>query len=209
MSFRLFGKGLACLIFYMIADAGIEMNNYSILEDCIRDTFSRVVWSHKIQEKQADIYQSQYTVLMVVNIFSSSLTSAGIVSLLWFDELYIKIISALLSFVTVSVSAYIKQFNLNAMVKSHKSTATKLLAARDELTCLLMKCRLQDMSIGELREQYESLVKKIDEIYADAPNTSNKAVKLAKEALQVTGDNTFTDEEINSYMPIALKKEHT
>lgn len=145
MSFRLFGKGLACLIFYMIADAGIEMNNYSILEDCIRDTFSRVVWSHKIQEKQADIYQSQYTVLMVVNIFSSSLTSAGIVSLLWFDELYIKIISALLSFVTVSVSAYIKQFNLNTMVKSHKSTATKLLAARDELTCLLMKCRLQDM----------------------------------------------------------------
>lgn len=121
------------------------MNNYSILEDCIRDTFSRVVWSHKIQEKQADIYQSQYTVLMVVNIFSSSLTSAGIVSLLWFDELYIKIISALLSFVTVSVSAYIKQFNLNTMVKSHKSTATKLLAARDELTCLLMKCRLQDM----------------------------------------------------------------
>ena len=31
-------------------------NEYSILEDSVRNTFGSVVWSHKIQEKQADIY---------------------------------------------------------------------------------------------------------------------------------------------------------
>ena len=35
-------------------------DKYGILEDSVRDMFARAVWTHKIQEKQADIYQKQY-----------------------------------------------------------------------------------------------------------------------------------------------------
>ena len=41
----------------------------------------------------------------------------------------------------------------------------------------------------------------------NAPATTNQAVKMAKDALQVTEDNTFSEEEIDSYLPPALKKE--
>ena len=33
-------------------------NEYAILEDSVRNTFGSVVWSHKIQEKQADIFRN-------------------------------------------------------------------------------------------------------------------------------------------------------
>ena len=47
---------------------------------------------------------------------------------------------------------------------------------------------------------------KANETYKDAPTTTDKAVELAKEALQVKGDNTFTIGEIDSYLPVALRK---
>ena len=55
-------------------------DEYSILEDSVRNTFGSVVWSHKIQEKQADIYFSQYKCMETIKIATASLTSVGIVS---------------------------------------------------------------------------------------------------------------------------------
>ena len=51
---------------------------YIILEDSVRNTFGGVIWSHKIQEKQADIYSSQYKYMETAKIVAASLTSVGI-----------------------------------------------------------------------------------------------------------------------------------
>ena len=91
-------------------------DNYKIIEDNLRNTYGSVVWSHKIQEKQADISVKKYKVLEIVRIIASSLTSVGIISLLFSNELWIKIVSALLSFVSVAVSAIFKSFDLQTMI---------------------------------------------------------------------------------------------
>lgn len=182
------------------------MDSYQIIDDCVRNTFNRVVWSHKIQEKQADIYQWRHTIFTTVSIVSSSLTSVGVVSLIFADQLWVKLLSAGLSFVTVFVSTYFKSFDLNTMIKTHKTTAVQLLSARDRLTCLLMKIKLKTVPAEELVGIYENLLEQIDNIYKEAPNTSEKAVRLARKALKITGDNTFTDNEADSYLPTALKK---
>lgn len=36
------------------------IENYKMLEDVVRDSYASVVWSHKIQEKQADIYAEKF-----------------------------------------------------------------------------------------------------------------------------------------------------
>ena len=58
----------------------------------------------------------------------------------------------------------------------------------------------------ESNEIHEDLLKEIDNIYENAPNTSNKAVRMASKALRVTGDNTFSDNEADAYLPAALRK---
>ena len=88
-------------------------NHYNILEDAVRDMLVRAVWTHKIQEKQADIYQKQYKMMETSSILCASLTSVGILSTIFTDQLWIKVLSAILSFVTVFVAAYFKSFDLD------------------------------------------------------------------------------------------------
>jgi len=180
-------------------------DNYKILEDAVRDMFGRAVWSHKIQEKQADIYQEQYKCMEIMSIVSASFTSAGILSTIFTDRLFVKIISTILSFITIFVTAYFKSFDLNKLTKTHKEAANKLLIVRNKMMCMLTSIKLKEKTVAELENRYHELMDEANEIYREAPQTTDKAVAMAKEALQVKGDNTFSDEEINSYLPQSLK----
>jgi hypothetical protein len=182
------------------------VDQYNILEDAVRDMFARAVWSHKIQEKQADIYQTRYKWMETVSILCASLTSVGILSTIFTNQLWIKIVSAILSFATAFIAAYFKSFDLSTLTKSHKETANKLLIVRNEITSLLTSIKLKEKSIAELEDRYRTLMDKANEVYKGAPTTTDKAVALAKEALQVSGDNTFSTDEIDSYLPPALQE---
>ena len=112
-------------------------DQYNILEDAVRDMFARAVWSHKIQEKQADVYQQQYKFMETLNIICASLTSVGILSIIFSDKLWVKIVSTVLSFVTVFIGAYFKSFAPHKLEKAHKEAANNLLIVRNEITCLI------------------------------------------------------------------------
>ena len=58
----------------------MNLEQYQVLLDVVRQQYASVVWTHKIQEKQADIYFKRYNLLEIVNIVFASLTSCGIVS---------------------------------------------------------------------------------------------------------------------------------
>ncbi len=181
-------------------------DEYSILEDSVRNTFGSVVWSHKIQEKQADIYFSQYKCMETIKIITASSTSVGIVSLIFTDQMWLKLASALISFVTVFISAFFKSFDLQTLVSVHNNTAQKLLEIRDELKLLLMLIHLKQKTVNELTVMYQDIVKKLDILYAEAPRTTDRAVKNARTALNVNHDNKFTDEEINCNLPNSLHR---
>ena len=148
----------------------------------------------------------RYKWMETVNILCASLTAVGILSTIFTDRLWIKIASAILSFATAFIAAYFKSFDLTTLTKSHKEAANKLLIVRNEITVLLTSIKLKEKSIAELENRYRDLMDKANEIYKVSPTTTDKAVRLAKEALQVTGDNTFSEEEIDSYLPKTLQK---
>lgn len=179
---------------------------YCKLESSVRDTLGSVVWSHKIQEKQTDIYAKHFKVMETAKILSASLTSVGIVSLIFTDQFWIKIISALISFISVFISAFFKSFDLQTMVGQHKAAANNLLAVRDDLKLLLLQIKLQKSNPDSLYDRYEEIVHQLDKVYADAPNTTDKAVDLARVAFNITKDNTFTDGEIDGFLPVGLRK---
>lgn len=179
---------------------------YCKLESSVRDTLGSVVWSHKIQEKQADIYAKHFKLMETAKILSASITSAGIVSLIFTNQLWIKIVSALISFVSVFVSAFFKSFDLQTMVGQHKAAANNLLVVRDDLKLLILQISIQKYDPDTLYERYEEIVHQLDKVYADAPNTTDKAVNMARTALNITQDNTFTEEDIDGFLPVGLRK---
>lgn len=182
------------------------IDDYSVLENSVRNSYGSIVWSHKIQEKQSDIYAEKFKKMETVNIFAASLTSVGVIAMIFTDPLWLKLISALISLATVFITAYYKAFDLQKLMVSHKATANKLIAVRDKYKVLLIKIKLKSDPIDQLILQYNELVKEVDTIYLDAPSTTDKAVKRASEALKVTQDNTFSEEEIDSFLPASLRR---
>lgn len=184
------------------------IENYKMLEDVVRDSYASVVWSHKIQEKQADIYAEKFKKMETVNIGAASLTSVGIVALIFTDPLWLKLVSALISFATVYITAYFKSFDLQKFITSHKAAANKLIAVRDQYKVLLAEIKLKADSVENLLARYKELVEKTDAIYLEAPTTTDEAVDKASKALKIKKDNTFTDAEIDSFLPLSLRREN-
>lgn len=182
------------------------INNYEVLEDVVRDSYSGVVWSHKIQEKQSDIYAEKFKKMETINIGAASITSVGIIAMVFTDPLWLKLVSALVSFASVYITAYFKSFDLQKLIASHKTIANKLISVRDQYKVLLTEIRLQNDSVENLLKRYNELVKETDTIYLEAPSTTDEAVDRASEALKIKKDNTFSDDEIDSFLPISLRR---
>lgn len=182
------------------------IENYEVLEDVVRDSYSGIVWSHKIQEKQSDIYAEKFKKLETINIFAASLTSVGIVTMIFTDPLWLKLASAIISFATVFITAYFKSFDLQKLITAHKATANRLIAVRDRYKILLTEIKLQNDSVANLLLKYNALVDEADAIYQEAPSTTDEAVERASEALKVKKDNSFSDEEVDSFLPSSLRR---
>lgn len=168
--------------------------------------FASVAWTHKIQEKQAEIYDKRYRILATVNIFAASITSVWFFSLIFTDQTWLKIALAVVSFVTIFISALLKSFDLQSMAKANKATATKLVALRDELQTLNFKIKMSEQPVYSLTDEFEALQKRMHAVYFDAPKTTDATVKMAEEALIIKGDNTFSDKEIDMMLPDTLKR---
>ncbi|MCL1604279.1 SLATT domain-containing protein [Succinatimonas hippei] len=183
-----------------------KIDPYIGLEDLVRNAYASVVWSHKIQEKQSDIYADRFSCLTLSNIILAGLSSAGIITIIFTDPYWLKIISALVAFLSFLITAYFKSFNLLDLNSAHKTTANQLISIRDRYKSLLFKIKYRMNSVTELFNEYQGLQKETSNIYLEAPSTTCKAVAKASEALKVKKDNTFTDEEIDSFLPSSLRR---
>ena len=183
-------------------------NEYRAIDDLVRNHFANVVWTHKIQEKQAEIYEARYKLLATTNIVTASLTSAGVFSTVFVDPTWVKIVSTIAAFVTTAISAYLTSFDYKSMARANKVAATKLVALRDELLILLEKIKFRQQPIQELTAEFDALQKRIHDVYTNAPNTTSKAVDMAEVSLKSNKDGTYTDAEIDSLLPNSLKREN-
>lgn len=181
------------------------MNEYQILLDVVRQTFASVVWTHKIQEKQADIYNERYAFIETINIVIVSITACGIVSLIFTDQMWVKIAASLLSLATVAISIYDKTFHLHDLGTQHKISANKLLLIRNELLQIISDIHIHKESMEDINKRYQELKIKLNKIYSEMPTTTNNAVERASLALKTKEEFTYSEEEIDRFLPPTLK----
>lgn len=180
-------------------------NDYQLLLDEVRQNYASVVWTHKIQEKQADIYHEQYAKLETANILAASATSCGIVSTIFCDSIWAKIIAAVLSFITITITTYFKSFDIKEMEKHNKEYANKFLIIRNRLLHIVCDLHMEKRNIAEINTEYISIMDELNELYVSAPSTTQEAVDRATEALNVDKEYTYTEEEIDNFLPPALR----
>ena len=182
--------------------------DYQVLLDLVRQNFASVVWTHKVQEKQADIYVEYYAKLQTMNIIAASITSCGIVSTIFAGDafqLVLKIVTATLSFFTLCITAYFKSFDLQTLGKQNKEAANQFLVIRNELLQIIGDIHIQKESLQDIEGRYSEIIGRLNELYVSVPSTTDKAIKRATQALSIKQEYTYSEEEIDRFLPASLR----
>lgn len=182
------------------------INKLEILEGQIRQIFAGTVWTHKIQEKQADIYLAKYKCLENWRIGLSAVTTSGIITVVFIDKFWLKVVTAIISGVSFFINSYFKMYDLKSLYKQHKTSAIDLLELREELISVLCDIKLGKYDEISLSEKRDEVLKKQMSIYKKCLDAEGKAVDRASDNLKRRQDNTYSDEEIDSYLPVIARK---
>lgn len=181
-------------------------DHVSILEGQLRECYGRVVYSHKTHEKCADILLEQQGRIKFWQIVISAVVTGGIVSTFFGAKEIGAAISALLSASLLALNAYTKDYDLGEIAQKHRQAGSDLWLIREKYLSLLTDIRVGDVTLELIRSKRDVLLDELHAVYVGAPSTSFKAYSRAQEALKKLEDMTFSDEEIDAFLPKELKR---
>ena len=179
----------------------------SVLEGQLRECFGRVVYSHKTHEKCSDLLLSKLAKIKLGQIILSALATASFVGTIFGDETKIAaILGIFISTALLILNSYTKDYDLGEIAQKHKQAANELWLIRENYLSLLVNVAMSEKPIESLQEQRDELTKQLYAVYSGAPSTTHKAYKKAQKALQKLKDLTFSDAEIDAFLPKELKR---
>jgi hypothetical protein len=184
----------------------VTTENIHVLEGQLRECYGRVVYSHKTHEKCADILLERQGCIKFWQIVISALVTGGIVSTFFGTKDIGAAISAVLSAGLLALNAYTKDYDLGEIAQKHRQAGSGLWIIREKYLSLLTDIRVGDVPLELIRSRRDALVEELHGVYAGAPSTNYAAYSKAQEALKKLEDMTFSDEEIDAFLPKELKR---
>lgn len=180
--------------------------NRAILEGQIRECFGRVVYSHKTHEKCTDILLSRLSNIKLAQIILSAITAGGFIAVVFGAGKIGAIVGVLISTALLALNAYTKKYDLGELAQKHKQAANDLWIIREKYLSLITDLRIGDKPIEMLQQERDELLGELHSVYSAAPTTTFQAYRKAQEALKTLEDMTFTDEEIDAFLPKELRR---
>lgn len=182
------------------------------LEAQIRECFGRVVYSTKTHEKCADLCMRRLQWIKIAQIVLSAITTGGLLTALLGDPKVAygaTVVSALFSTILLVLTAYMKDVDPGQQAEKHKKTASELWDIRESYLSILSDLHDGNLDIPSVREKRDELQSRLAGIYATAPRTNAKAYGIASDGLKAHEEMTFADEEIDKFLPAALRRAPT
>lgn len=182
-------------------------SNHLILSQ-VRESFGRVVYSHKVHEKQADIcfckHRRLQGVLAVLTAIGSVTFLTEVVGLLA-NRTLASLTTSLVALLVTWASLGAKTFNYSEEAEAHRATASQLWNVRESYISLITDLTSGDISSVDAQARRDELQEKAYSIYSTAPRTSSRAFKRAQKGLKSNEEMTFSPYEIDLFLPKALR----
>ncbi|CAA6689986.1 MULTISPECIES: SLATT domain-containing protein [unclassified Lentimonas] len=177
-----------------------------ILEGQLRECYGRVVYSHKTHEKCADILLRHLKTINWLQIILSAIASTGFITAIWGEEKIGAIIGSIVSISLLILNAYTKDYDHGELAQKHRQAAADLWLIREKYLSLLTDLRMEAKSLEAIGKERDLLLQELHAVYSGAPSTNNKAYRAAQHALQNLEDMTFSDDEVDAFLPAELKR---
>jgi len=179
----------------------------SMFEAQLRECFGRVVYAHKTQEKCADIVLHIHKNLKLAQIVISAVVTTSFLLKIFGDNQYALFCGAFLSTVLFGLNTYMKDYDLGEISQKHTHAAIDLWDIRECYLSLLTDLKANQLSVNQVVNQRDELQRRLLNIYSGSPRTYSKAYKEASKALKLNEELTFSDREIDAFLPNELKKQ--
>lgn len=184
----------------------MEQNSQvEILEAQIRECFGRVVWTHKTQEKCADIISKRHNRIKITQIILSALVTTGLFVEVFGDYDWVAVITAIISAILLALNSFVKGHDLGEIAQKHSDSAKDLWDVREKYFSLLVDIKSKRLTTDAIVKTRDELQKELSGIYRGSPRTISAAYKEATESLKLNEELTLTDEEIDLFLPVRLR----
>ncbi len=177
-----------------------------VLEAQVRECYGRVVYSHKTHEKCSDILLARLSTIKLWQIVLSALTTGGFLALALWPQNVGSYVGVIASTILLVLNVYTKDYDLGELAQKHKNAANDLWLVRERYLSLLTDLRVGDFEVVEIRSKRDGLLEELHNAYAGSPATNFKAYQLAQESLKNADEMTFSDSEINAFLPSQLHR---
>lgn len=177
-----------------------------ILTDAIRDSFARTTYTHKTYEKQLEIQYKNLNWYRWIRFVVIAITATGAISVIFIDVYLAKLLTALFAVISLFLTLYGLGLKPEESVSELQRTARDLWYVREKYFHLIADIKSGAINDERAIKIRDELTEKLNEIHHDAPQTTSRAYKKAQEALKLKEEMTFTDTEIDNFLPAGLKK---
>jgi hypothetical protein len=177
-----------------------------ILEGQLRECYGRVVYSHKTHEKCSDILLDRLSSIKLWQIILSALTTGGFISTFLGAGDIGAGVGLILSTILLVLNAYTKNYDLGELAQKHKQAANDIWLIRERYLSLLTDLAMKEKPIEKIKEDRDELLESLHAVYVGSPSTTFEAYRKAQSALQTKEDMTFSDDEIDAFLPSELKR---
>jgi hypothetical protein len=188
-----------------------------LLDYQIRNSYGNVFWTHKIHEKDADMYNKYDSRLKVAQIILSAVSTTGLISVLlgisnsnasspcWIIYLA-TVISTIVSAALLVINSLQKGYSFSVLAAQHADAALKLLNLREDYLSLLYDIKGGFVDVDKIKSRRDDLQKRTVEVYESAPRTTAKGYEKAEESIK-SGEHFYTKESLNQILPPELREE--
>ncbi len=171
----------------------------------IRESFGRVVYSHKTHEKTAEIENKKNKATKWINVVLIALTSGMLTGTIVTSQQVFLYISTILSTLTLAFIIFQLSFNCAEKVEKHRNIAKELWYIRERYVNLITDIMNEQLDNETIVLKRDQLIKELKILYKFAPQTNSKAYRKAGKALKIDEELTFSEQEIDNFLPGELK----
>jgi general stress protein CsbA len=144
--------------------------------------------------------------IKLAQIVLAAVTTGGFLVAIFGKETIGTYVGVVVSTILLVLNAYTKDYDLGELAQKHRQAASDLWLIREKYLSLITDLRMSDESVEEIRKRRDALLVDLHSVYSGAPSTTFKAYQQAQKALQKYEDMTFSDKEIDEFLPSALRK---
>ncbi|MFB6453818.1 SLATT domain-containing protein [Chitinophaga sp. Hz27] len=189
-------------------EQSFQANEFEILESQLRENYGKVVYSHKTQEKCADLLTKRNNRIKNFQIILSALITTGLLVRVFKGQEWALLLSTVLSALQFGLTSFLKEYNLGETIQKHATAALELLDVREQYLSLLTDVKARLVTVEDIRNKRDELQGRLSKTYKGSPRTFGKAYSMAQNALQKNDELTFSDDELDRFLPAPLRKNH-